>query len=160
MSAPEGASAQADFLALEQQVCFALAVASRNVVSLYRPLLEPMGLTHPQFLVMLALWEHEPLSVKEISGLLQLEPPTVSPMLKRLQATGLVERHRSVADERSVRLTLTPRGRALRQQAVGIPPMMLERLGMSVGELQALHSTLTSVINRVQAVDAVAEASS
>jgi hypothetical protein len=77
----------ADPLALENQVCFALAVASRSVIAVYRPLLEPMGLTHPQYLVMLALWQHAPLSVKELSRLLQLEPATLSPLLKRLETS-------------------------------------------------------------------------
>ena len=73
-----------DLLALDRQVCFALAVASRTVIGLYRPVLAPMGLTHPQYLVMLALWQHGTLSVKELSGLLQLDPGTLSPLLKRL----------------------------------------------------------------------------
>src|SRR5262245_52728901 len=96
----------ADPLALENQVCFALAVASRSVIAVYRPLLEPMGLTHPQYLVMLALWEHAPLSVKELSRLLQLEPATLSPLLKRLEAGGLVHRPRASGDERSLAVNL------------------------------------------------------
>ena len=84
-----------DPLALENQVCFALAVASRGVIAVYRPLLEPMGLTHPQYLVMLALWQHAPLSVKDLSRLLQLEPATLSPLLKRLEASGFVHRPRA-----------------------------------------------------------------
>src|SRR6476661_10303439 len=79
-----------DLLRLDRQVCFALAVAARNVIALYRPVLEPMGLTHPQYLVMLALWERSPLSVKELAGLLALDPGTLSPLLKRLEAAGLV----------------------------------------------------------------------
>src|ERR1700761_5320498 len=78
-----------DPLALENQVCFALAVAARSVIALYRPLLDPMGLTHPQYLVMLALWGSSPLSVKEIGGLLQLDSATLSPLLKRLQGLRL-----------------------------------------------------------------------
>jgi len=142
---------QVDDLTLDHQVCFALSVASRSVVSLYRPLLEPLGLTHPQYLVMVILWERESLSVKEISALLQLEPPTVSPLLKRLQAAGLVERHRDTADERSLRLTLTPRGRALREQASEIPSRITERLGMGMDELDDLRVTLTHLISRAQA---------
>src|SRR4051812_45274223 len=87
-----------DPLALEQQVCFALAVAARNVIAVYRPLLEPMGLTHPQYLVMLALWQHEPLSVRELGRLLQLDPGTLSPLLKRLESSGYVRRARSEHD--------------------------------------------------------------
>jgi DNA-binding MarR family transcriptional regulator len=110
-----------DPLALDQQVCFALSVAARSVVAVYRPLLEPMGLTHPQYLVMLALWQHAPLSVRQLSELLQLDPGTLSPLLKRLEAIGYLRRERDRADERSLALTLTPSGRALRSRAEQIP---------------------------------------
>lgn len=141
---------QADYLTLDQQLCFALSVASRSVISLYRPLLEPLGLTHPQYLVMVAMWQHERLSVSEISNLLQLEPPTVSPVLKRLQSAGFIERHRDAADERSVRVTLTPKGRALRDEAVKIPLQIVDRLGMSIADLETLRSTLTHLIGQAQ----------
>src|SRR3954471_17775521 len=85
-------------LALEHQVCYALAVAARSVIALYRPVLEPMGLTHPQYLVMLALWQHAPLSVKELSQLLVLDPGTLSPLLKRLEAAGYIHRERDRSD--------------------------------------------------------------
>jgi len=133
-------------LALEQQVCFALSVAARGVVAVYRPLLEPMGLTHPQYLVMLALWQHAPLSVRELSQLLQLDPGTLSPLLKRLEANGYVHRERDPADERSLAVTLTPGGKALRTQAERIPPAVVQRLGMPIDELQHLHTVLTRVI--------------
>ncbi|TCC31643.1 MarR family winged helix-turn-helix transcriptional regulator [Kribbella speibonae] len=133
-------------LALEHQVCFGLAVAARTVVALYRPVLEPMGLTHPQYLVMLALWEFEPVSVKDLSGMLQLEPATLSPLLKRLEAAGLLRRDRSRADERSLAVALTDKGRALRDQALEVPPAIVERLGMDVDELMDLHARLTKVI--------------
>jgi DNA-binding MarR family transcriptional regulator len=133
-------------LALEHQVCFALAVAARTVIALYRPVLEPMGLTHPQYLVMLALWEHEPVSVKDLSGMLQLEPATLSPLLKRLESAGLLHRNRSTTDERSLAVSLTPEGRELRKQALEVPPAIVERLGMDVDELMDLHARLTTVI--------------
>ncbi|MFC5185948.1 MarR family winged helix-turn-helix transcriptional regulator [Actinomadura harenae] len=133
-------------LALENQVCFALVVASRSVLAHYRPILEPMGLTHPQYLVMLALWEHRQLSIKELSRLLQLDPGTLSPLLKRLEAAGLIRRERDVRDERLLAVTVTPAGQALRERAESIPATMMERLGMSVEELQDLHRTLTRVI--------------
>ncbi|MFC4061307.1 MarR family winged helix-turn-helix transcriptional regulator [Planomonospora corallina] len=136
----------ADPLSLENQVCFALAVASRSVIALYRPVLEPMGLTHPQYLVMLALWQHAPLSVKDLSELLRLEPATLSPLLKRLEAAGLVERRRASADERSLAVVLTGRGHALRGQALKVPEAIVERLGMDLTELQDLHRALTRVI--------------
>src|ERR1700745_384383 len=89
---PEIPEIPGDPLALERQVCFALSIAARSVLSLYRPLLEPMGLTHPQYLVLLALWGQSPLAVKELIEMLQLDGPTLSPLLKRLEAGGLVTR--------------------------------------------------------------------
>ncbi|MFI5491870.1 MarR family winged helix-turn-helix transcriptional regulator [Actinoplanes sp. NPDC051859] len=135
-----------DPLALEQQVCFALSVAARGVVAVYRPLLEPMGLTHPQYLVMLAMWQHEPLSVRRLSDLLQLDPGTLSPLLKRLESVGYLRRERDPDDERSLSISLTAEGRALRARAEQIPPAVVQRLGMPVAELQQLHAALTRVI--------------
>ncbi|GAA4695299.1 transcriptional regulator, MarR family [Promicromonospora umidemergens] len=141
-----GAAASEDLLALDRQVCFALAVASRSVIALYRPLLDPMGITHPQYLVLLALWEGSPLSVKQLSGLLQLDPGTLSPLLKRLEAIGYVTRRRDPRDERALAVELTEPGRALREQALLVPPAIMARLGMSAEELKALHRSLTRVI--------------
>ncbi|MEV0153416.1 MarR family transcriptional regulator [Micromonospora sp. NPDC050686] len=135
-----------DPLALEQQVCFALSVAARGVVAVYRPLLEPMGLTHPQYLVMLALWQYAPLSGRELSRLLQLDPGTLSPLLKRLEAAGYVRRERDASDERSLAVSLTPSGQALRAQAERIPPAIVERLGLPLADLRHLHTVLTEVI--------------
>ena len=102
-----------DPLALERQVCFALSIAARSVLGIYRPILEPMGLTHPQYLVMLALWGQSPLAVKELIEMLQLDGPTLSPMLKRLEAAGLLTRTRDPGDERQLRIDLTEQiGRA------------------------------------------------
>ena len=136
----------ADPLALEQQVCFALSVAARSVVAVYRPILEPMGLTHPQYLVMLALWQHAPLSVRRLSELLALDPGTLSPLLKRLEAIGYLVRERDQNDERSLAITLTPKGKELRSEAEKIPPAVVERLGMPIENLQQLHAALTKVI--------------
>jgi DNA-binding MarR family transcriptional regulator len=141
-----GPSEEADLLALDRQVCFALAVASRSVIALYRPLLEPMGLTHPQYLVMLALWEESPLSVKQLSELLQLDPGTLSPLLKRLESSGYVTRRRDPRDERSLAVTLTEAGHSLRTEALKIPPAIITRLGMSLAELETLHKNLSQVI--------------
>ncbi|MFB4282541.1 MarR family winged helix-turn-helix transcriptional regulator [Nonomuraea sp. MTCD27] len=135
-----------DLLALDRQVCFALSIASRSVIGLYRPLLQPMGLTHPQYLAMLALWEHEPLSVKALGELLRLDPGTLSPLLKRLQALGYIHRERNSKDERALAVTLTPEGRQLRAEAEKIPPAIVARLGMSLEELQDLHTSLMRVI--------------
>ncbi|MCW2742444.1 MAG: ohrR [Blastococcus sp.] len=142
---------RADPLALEQQVCFALSVAARNVVAVYRPWLEPMGLTHPQYLVMLALWQHGPLAVKDLSRLLQLDPGTLSPLVKRLEAAGLLRRDRDPRDERALAIALTDRGRALRADAERIPAGIVERLGLDLSELTTLHAALTHVIAASQA---------
>jgi DNA-binding MarR family transcriptional regulator len=147
-----------DLLALERQVCFALSVAARNVVAVYRPALEPLGLTHPQYLVMLALWQHGALSVKELSRLLQLDPGTLSPLLKRLEAAGLLRRERDPKDQRNLALALTDRGRALREQAESIPTGIVERLGMPVEELLRLQEALSSVIAASQRALASQEA--
>ena len=143
---PAVSSEAANLLALDRQVCFALAVASRSVIALYRPLLEPMGLTHPQYLVMLALWEESPLSVKQLSRLLQLDPGTLSPLLKRLETSGYVRRQRDPRDERSLAVTLTETGDNLRSEAERIPPAIIERLGMTIPELEELHASLTRLI--------------
>ena len=134
-----------DPLALERQVCFALSVAARSVLSVYRPILEPLGLTHPQYLVMLALWGQSPLAVKELIEMLQLDGPTLSPMLKRLAAAGLVSRTRDPGDERQLRIDLTSQGRALRQQALSVPAAVVARLGVSLGELEGLREGLTTL---------------
>lgn len=136
-----------DLLRLEDQVCFALAIASRSVIGIYRPILEPYGLTHPQYLVMLALWGRSPRSVKDLATELRLEPATLSPLLKRLEATGLVTRTRNDRDERMLDVALTADGLRLREQARTIPPRIIDRLGMSIEELEALRRSLWRVID-------------
>lgn len=135
-----------DLLKLDRQVCFALAVASRNVIALYRPLLEPMGLTHPQYLVMLALWEDSPLRVGDLAQRLSLEPATLSPLLKRLEASGMVSRDRDPLDDRALAVSLTRKGAAARKRAERIPPAIIDRLGMSISELEAMRDSLTHLI--------------
>lgn len=132
-------------LLLERQVCFALALANRSVLRVYRRILEPLGLTHPQYLVMLALWQDAPLPVKEIGRLLQLDSATLSPLLKRLESNGLIERRRSDGDERSVEIHLTDDGAALREQALAIPGQVVDALGGDLPLLEELHSVLTKV---------------
>ncbi|MBX7435080.1 MarR family transcriptional regulator [Mycobacterium sp. Y57] len=146
------AAADVDPLALEQQVCFALAVTNRAVLAVYRPLLEPLGLTHPQYLVMLAMWDHQksqdsgsPLSVKRIATALQVDSATLSPMLKRLETLGLITRSRSATDERSTDVELTDKGAALRERAIGIPPAVVARLGVDLAELERLRDALTRI---------------
>lgn len=139
-----------DPLALEQQVCFALAITNRAVLAVYRPLLEPLGLTHPQYLVMLALWGNaksssEPLSVKQTATLLQMDSATMSPMLKRLETLGLIKRSRNASDERTTHITLTSKGTTLRRRALKIPPAVVQRLGVNLTELAHLHDVLTRI---------------
>jgi len=136
----------ADPLALERQVCFALVTASRSVIRLYRPVLEPLGLTHPQYLVMLALWERSPRSLRDIADALLLEPPTLTPLLKRLEATGLVERRRNPADERELGVELTEAGRALRARAEAVPGLVAERLGLPVAALEEARRALDVLV--------------
>jgi DNA-binding MarR family transcriptional regulator len=149
-SAAAADAATPDLLALDRQVCFALAVASRNVIGLYRPLLEPMGITHPQYLVMLALWEEAPLKVSELARRLSLEPATLSPLLKRLEASGMVTRERNPRDDRALAVSLTTKGVEARAQAERIPPAILDRLNMSLGELEELRDGLTRLIEATQ----------
>ncbi|NKX87141.1 MarR family winged helix-turn-helix transcriptional regulator [Nocardia coubleae] len=134
-----------DPLRLDRQVCFALAVANRSVLAVYRPLLEPMGLTHPQYLVMLALWGQTPMSVKAVADAVQLDSATLSPLLKRLESAGLLTRRRDPNNERTLLIDLTAAGRALRTEAERIPPAVVERLGVSLAELEELRDVLGRV---------------
>jgi DNA-binding MarR family transcriptional regulator len=136
-----------DPLTLERQVCFALAVASRSVIALYRPILEPMGLTHPQYLVMLALWERSPRSLRDLSAALQLDPGTLSPLVKRLERAGLVVRDRDENDERMLCLTLTPKGRRLRSRAEKVPGQIVAKIGLPLADLEHMHQVLTRLIS-------------
>lgn len=151
MSTSSDTAAPVNLLALDQQLCFGLAVASRTVISVYRPLLEPMGLTHPQYLVMLALWERAPLSISELSKLLDLDAGTLSRLLKRLEASGLVVRGRSASDERSLAVSLTQAGHDLRAEATRIPETIIERLGVPLEELLDLHRRLGALTRQAKA---------
>ena len=131
-----------DILALENQLCFAVVTAARNVVAVYRPVLEPLGLTHPQYLVMLALWEEEPRSLGELARELAMEPATVSPLVKRLESQGRVTRSRRSDDERVLEIVLTDEGRALRERAMEVPGQIMERVGMDAAEIAHLRDAL------------------
>jgi DNA-binding MarR family transcriptional regulator len=135
-----------DPLALDRQVCFALAAASRSVIALYRPVLAPMGLTHPQYLVMLALWEHSPRTVTDISEALYLEPATLSPLLKRLEDAGFVSRERSTTDVRQLAVKLTTAGSALRSEAEKVPHKIAAKLALPSKDLERIRDDLTALI--------------
>ncbi|MDR6867849.1 DNA-binding MarR family transcriptional regulator [Microbacterium resistens] len=138
-----------DLLLLENQLCFALVTAARNVVAIYRPILEPLGLTHPQYLVMLALWEDSPRSLGDLAAALAMDPATASPLVKRLESDGLIERRRSAADERRLDIALTDAGAALRARAVAVPSQVMARLEMTVGEVEGVRDGLQRFAGRV-----------
>jgi MarR family transcriptional regulator, organic hydroperoxide resistance regulator len=135
-----------DPLALDRQVCFALAAASRSVIGLYRPVLAPLGLTHPQYLVMLSLWESSPRTLTDIADALYLESATLSPLVKRLEQAGYVTRKRSADDERSLAIELTTAGEQLRSQALAVPGTIVERLGVPVAQLERVRDELTALL--------------
>lgn len=137
-------------LTLDEALCFALYSASRAVTTLYRPLLDPLGLTYPQYLVMLALWERDARTVRELADALQLDYGTLSPLLKRLEATGLVERHRRPEDERSVLVQLTAAGQALRESAACVPDRVATAMGLTPGDFERLRGTLQDLARAVR----------
>ncbi|MEC3956671.1 MarR family transcriptional regulator [Nocardia sp. CDC153] len=127
---------------LENQLCFALYAASRAMTAMYRPKLDSLGVTYPQYLVLLALWQRDGRTVGDLCSALELDSGTLSPLLKRLESAGFVARRRSTADERRVEITLTERGRELRSAACHIPGQSEEITGMSLDELSELRTTL------------------
>ena len=131
-----------DALRLDNQLCFALYAASRAVVQAYGPLLEPLGVTYPQYIALLVLWESDGLSVKQLGERLQLDSGTLTPLLKRLEARGLLERRRATSDERVVEIFLTTQGRALRRRAAGIPREVLRCSQLSLDQLVRLRDEL------------------
>ena len=135
-----------DLLALDRQVCFALVTTARRVVGVYGPVLEPLGLTHPQYLVMLALWDAGPRRVRELADALYLEPATLSPLLKRLESAGLIERRRDPDDDRALAVSLTTAGAALRERALAVPGQIMERLGVGVAELERMRDALNGIL--------------
>lgn len=137
-----------DLLKLENQLCFAVVTAARNVVAVYRPVLEPLGLTHPQYLVLLALWESSPRSLRELAGELAMEPATLSPLIKRLEAQGRLSRSRRADDERVLDIELTAEGRALRREALDVPRQIMERVGMDAAEVGRLRDALVRFAGR------------
>lgn len=139
---------------LDEQLCFSLYAASRALISCYRPQLDALGITYPQYLVMLVLWEREEATVTAIGSALQLETGTLSPLLKRLESAGFVSRRRQEVDERSVLVSLTPAGRALHLRVPDIQRRVGEATGMSNAEIVELRSTLHALTARLRAAAA------
>ncbi|MDH6518487.1 DNA-binding MarR family transcriptional regulator [Streptomyces sp. SAI-135] len=138
-------------LLLDDQLCFALYAAQRAVTAAYRPLLDELGLTYPQYLVLLVLWEHGEMSVKELAGALRLDYGTVSPLLKRLEAAGLVRRERAATDERSVLVGCTGRAEELRERAARVPGALLEATALDGTEAARLREELWRLAQRAEA---------
>jgi len=143
-SAPPG-------LGLDEQLCFALYAASRAVRARYRDLLDDLGLTYPQYLVMLVLWNEGPVSVGGLGEHLLLDSGTLSPVLKRLEAAGLVVRRRGVPDERSVEISLSDAGTRLRRRAETVPPQIAAATGLSRAESGRLYDELQALTQRLGA---------
>ncbi len=135
----------ADWLGLDQQLCFALYSTSLAMTRLYKPLLDPLGLTYPQYLVMLVLWESDDQAVSQLGERLQLDSGTLTPLLKRLEAAGLLRRQRDLEDERRVRVLLTPEGRALRSRAKAVPRSVACASGCALDELASLTARLQAL---------------
>ena len=148
-----------NLLELDRQLCFALYRASRALIRAYGPLLEPLGLTYPQYLVFLKLWERDGIAVNELGGCLALDSGTLTPLLKRLEQRGLVERRRDRDDERVVKIFLTDEGRGLRAKAKKVPSELATRAGYDLYKpkdilaLQRLRGELTALADRLEADD-------
>jgi len=135
-----------DLLRLDRQICFRLYAASNLLTRRYRPVLRELGLTYPQYLVMLTLWERAPQCVGDIGERLYLDSGTLTPLLKRLEGAGLVSRERDVVDERRVLVTLTKAGRALRQQAKKVPAALARGLNLHPAQVMELRETMDDMI--------------
>ncbi|MEU0675635.1 MarR family transcriptional regulator [Streptomyces sp. NPDC006172] len=142
LATPEAGAAEANWLRLDRQICFSLHAASRAFNGVYRVILKDLGLTYPQYLVMLVLWEEGALPVKRLGAHLRLDSGTLSPLLKRLETAGLVHRERSARDERSVEVRLTEEGTALRERALRVPRRIVTATGFELEEIRELKNRL------------------
>lgn len=138
-------------LLLDDQLCFALYAASRAVTGVYRPLLDDLGLTYPQYLVMLVLWNQGTCAVKDLAVALHLDYGTLTPLLKRLEAAGYLTRQRRREDERAVDIVLTDEGRALRERARPIPPAVSRAMALTADETATLRALLRKLTTSVAA---------
>lgn len=138
-----------ELVKLEDHLCFSLYACSRAIFRLYRPFLDELNLTYPQYLVLLVLWERKQSSVKELGELLGLDSGTLTPMLKRMEAAGLVERKRSVEDERVVMITITKVGNLIKEKAVCIPRSLLESTGMTAEEVITINNVIKKLLQKV-----------
>jgi MarR family transcriptional regulator, organic hydroperoxide resistance regulator len=142
-----------EFLKLENQLCFSLYASSRAITRMYRPFLEGLGITYPQYLVLLVLWDQKQSTVKELSEKLDLDSGTLTPMLKRMEGQQLVQRKRSVEDERVVNIQITEAGLALYEKALCIPQSLLASSGLSLEEIYKFNEQLKRIISSVNAFE-------
>ncbi|MBV2354331.1 MarR family transcriptional regulator [Streptomyces sp. J2-1] len=157
---PPGAAPEPGWLRLDQQICFSLHAASRAFNGVYRVILKELGLTYPQYLAMLVLWERDDLPVKALGERLRLDSGTLSPLLKRLEGAGLLRRERSTVDERSVRVRLTPEGSALRERALEVPRRIVAATGFDpaeIGDLRDRLDHLTAALDAAASAESVSE---
>jgi DNA-binding MarR family transcriptional regulator len=151
MARKQAAKQAVDPLLLGNQICFAVYSTAHAFNRVYKPLLDRLGLTYPQYLVMLVLWERDDVPLKDIGEKLFLDSGTLTPLLKRLEASGLIRRTRSTEDERQVLIALTPQGRALREEARAVPQAILSSSACSVGELVTMKNELIALRDKLNA---------
>ena len=147
---PPNQAGSPNWLHLDQQLCFAFYSASLAMTKQYKPLLDPLGLTYPQYLVMLVLWEASPTSVNEVGKRLSLDSGTLTPLLKRLEASGLISRQRDSDDERRVLVSLTPKGQQLKQDAQSVPQAIACQVGLGLEDITALRGTLQRIKEQIR----------
>lgn len=138
----------ADSLKLETQICFPVYALSREITSLYRPLLDKLDITYPQYLVLLVLWETQQQSVNQIGEKLQLDNGTLTPLLKRLEQKGMVNRTRSTQDERVVMISLTEAGKSIQDEATSIPEQLIKALNVQIEDLVNLKNVVNKILNK------------
>jgi DNA-binding MarR family transcriptional regulator len=134
---------------LENQVCFPIYALARGIMNAYRPFLDELELTYPQYLVLMVLWQHETLSVKDIGELLHLDSGTLTPLLKRMESKNLIIRKRKSCDERVVQICLTGNGKEMRNKVAPIPDKLISKIGVSIEELEELRTVAFKILNKL-----------
>jgi len=138
-----------ELLKLDNQICFAVYACSREITKLYHPMLQPLGLTYTQYITLLALWEKDGVTVKELGDRLYLDSGTLTPLLKKLENSGYLTRTRDPGDERTVRIELTARGRTLQRQACTLPEKLFAQVGVTAEEVANIHRQMTELLRRI-----------
>lgn len=138
-----------DNFKFEKQVCFPLYALSRGIMNAYRPFLDELDLTYPQYLVLMVLWQHDSMSVKEIGEKLHLDSGTLTPLLKRMEAKNFIIRKRKTCDERVVQISLTDDGKCMRNRVAEIPEKLIAKLGITIEELEELRTVTYRILNKL-----------